>query len=249
MKYLFILLFCSLNIYGADKVYVKNNLYWMSYNLQFNLDKSLIINTLFQSRRLLPDKPNHTIYSVNIIKRFPNKWSISGGMTYFRLHLPQDLNSPVEIIPQEFRPYQYISLSNDVVGNLKFTNRILIEERFFQDIENGVLTNNYNFSLRLRLLGGFSIDFLKIHSDINNFGFYISNEILVHYGDRIVHNTFDQNRFQTGFSYKHNKNVLFKIGYLHWLQETSQFTNEGFFYLWRHSIVFSLTNSFDLFKN
>lgn len=249
MRFIFLFIFFSSNLSAIEKLFVEDNLYWLSYTLNLRFDNSTRLYSNFQTRRLIPDsKPNHTVGTMGLIKSFPNKWNISAGFTYFRLHLPQEVGTPVELVPQEFRPYQYISLNNDVVGKLKFTNRIMLEERFFQDIDNGELTNNYNFSLRLRLLGRFYIDFLKINSDVDNFGFYISNEILVHYGHRIIFNTFDQNRFQAGFSYKHNKNLHFNLGYLHWFQETSEFTNEGFFYLWRHTAVFGVTNNFNLFK-
>ena len=161
--------------------------------------------------------------------------------------MPQTKNTPIEIVPQEFRPNQYLIISNNLTEKLKYSNRILLEERFFQTIEDNKLTDNYNFSLRFRFLTQFNYDLLKINSDKFNFGLYLSDELLIHYGKNIVFNVFDQNRFQIGFFYNYNKNVSVQLGYMQWFQETNNFTNESFFYISRNTLVFSLTNNFDLY--
>lgn len=249
MKYLILFLFFSSFSYSLEKEFIKDNQYCIYYTLNLNLSEQSQIQAYYQSRRLIPDKSNHDQFNVSYIYNFSNKVKVGTGFMYFLLHLPQTKGTPIEIVPQEFRPHQFIIISNNLTDKIKFQNRILLEERFFQTIENNELTDNYNFSLRLRLLSQFTFDLFKLNSEKENIGLYLSNEILVHYGKNIVFNIFDQNRFQTGVYYNYNKNLSLKLGYMHWFQETNNFTNESFFYISRNAVVLSITNNFDLFDN
>lgn len=247
MKYLFIFLLFVSYSYSLEKEFIKDNQYGLYYTLNLNISENTQLTTYYQTRRLLPDKSNHDQFDISISYKLENNIKIGAGFTYFLLHLPQTKNTPIEIVPQEFRPNQYLIISNNLTEKLKYSNRILLEERFFQTIEDNKLTDNYNFSLRFRFLTQFNYDLLKINSDKFNFGLYLSDELLIHYGKNIVFNVFDQNRFQIGFFYNYNKNVSVQLGYMQWFQETNNFTNESFFYISRNTLVFSLTNNFDLY--
>ncbi len=246
MQILFIFFLFTFTSKSLEKQYTYDKQYCIYYTINMNLDDNSQLQAYYQTRRLIPDKSNHDQFNLAYIYKINQNVKVGTGFTYFLLHLPQSEGTPIEIIPQEFRPNQFISFSNMITDKLKFQNRILIEERFFQAIENNKLTDKYNFSIRLRLLGQFTYDLFKIYSENENFGVYISDEILVHFGSKIIFNTFDQNRFQTGIYYNPNKMFNLKLGYMHWFQETNKFTNETFHYLSRNAIVFSISNNFDL---
>jgi hypothetical protein len=161
--------------------------------------------------------------------------------------LPQTINTPVDLVPHEHRPYQQIIRSTKISDDLSLTTRFQIEERFFQKIENNELTSDYNFFVRFRFKAGLNYNLFRFFSEKKNIGLYINNETHVQTGKEVVYNTFDQNRFQAGIFYKINDNFKLNFGYLHWYQETNQFIDNEYLYLSRNIIVLNLFNTFDLF--
>jgi len=247
MKYIILFLLITFSAHSQEKKIIKNDLYWLIYNLDLNLTNKYTFFASYDHRRLIPEKPNQNHTVLLFTYKLNDEWKVGVGYTFFELFLPQSINTPVELVPHEHRPFQQLIRTTKLTDDLTLSTRFQIEQRFFQRIENNKLTDENNFFVRFRFRAGLNYNLLRIFSEKKNIGLYINNETHVQIGKEIVYNTFDQNRFQFGMSYKINDNFKVNIGYLHWYQETNQFIDNEYLYLSRNILVLNLTNTFKLY--
>ena len=110
----------------------------------------------------------------------------------------------------EKRIYQQL-LWRSVNGRAKFLQRIRNEQRWHEVLNPDGSVNRIRFSNRVRFLFSASI---KIFEDEKRPRLVLSDEILFHFGEEIVYNTFDQNRLFVGISHRLNKNLAYDFGYM-----------------------------------
>ena len=118
------------------------------------------------------------------------------------------------------------------------------EQRFVRKAANDQLQDGYNFNYRLRYNFSFFIP-LKGKELAAHVPFVaIMDEVFLNFGERIVYNTFDQNRFFAGFGYMFTSHLNAQLGYMHVFQQESSGTS----YWSTHAIRFFVFHTLDFRK-
>lgn len=115
----------------------------------------------------------------------------------------------------ENRIYQQFQL-NTKSGEVGIIQRLRNEQRWQEKIENDEVISDVRFTNRIRYMISFSI---PVFEKENLPVFVLSDEIMVHFGDEVVYNTFEQNRFFAGIKQKINPNWSFDFGYMNGYQQ------------------------------
>ncbi len=119
------------------------------------------------------------------------------------------------------------------------------EQRFVRKIANDELQDGYNFNYRLRYNISFFVP-LKGKELAAKVPFaVIIDEVFLNFGERIVYNTFDQNRFFTGIGYMFTPRLNAQLGYMHVFQQESS----GNSYWSTHAIRLFVFHTLDLRKS
>ena len=115
----------------------------------------------------------------------------------------------------EKRIYQQF-LWRSVNGRTRFLQRIRNEQRWHEVLDPDGSVNRIRFSNRVRFLFSAAI---KVFEDEKKPRLVLSDEILFHFGEEIIYNTFDQNRLFIGMTHRLNKQWSFDFGYMAVLQQ------------------------------
>lgn len=115
----------------------------------------------------------------------------------------------------ENRIYQQVQWSSKT-GNVKMLQRIRNEQRWQEKIINNEETGENRFSNRVRYLLSFEIPVFKKKTAPS---LVLSDELLIQFGNEMVYNTFDQNRFFIGIKQSINPKWSYDFGYMNVYQQ------------------------------
>ncbi len=133
---------------------------------------------------------------------------------------------------------------NQKYSSLTTLQWLRFEQRFVRKIAADELQDGYNFNYRLRYNISFFIP-LKGKELAAKVPFAaIIDEVFLNFGERIVYNTFDQNRFFAGIGYMFTSHLNAQLGYMHVFQQESSGTS----YWSTHAIRFFVFHTLDLRK-
>lgn len=141
----------------------------------------------------------------------------------------------------EHRPWQQIWWNQKYSG---FTTLqwIRTEQRFNERIVNDEKQDGYNYNFRVRYNYSFFIP-LKGKEMLPRTPFVaLINEVFLNFGDRVIYNTFDQNRFFAGLGYQFTSHLNVQCGYMNIYQQETSGNN----YLSTHAVRLFLFHSLDL---
>jgi hypothetical protein len=191
--------------------YKKDNMVWIGYYNNFFISKKWSINSDVQFRtKNWIQTPSQALVGSGLAYSVNKNISLTGGLAHFRYYV----NSSVT--RGEWRPYEELSLKMET-GKIQITNRLRIEERFDQPLENSEPVNNYRFNYRYR----HKID-IQFPSFTNKRTVYLStgNELMLNSGKNITR-AFDQNRTYAAFNFEYSRRLLFQVQYMFILQASS----------------------------
>jgi hypothetical protein len=163
---------------------------------------------------------------------------LMGGYTYANRYNPETPRVP------EHRPWQQLQLI-DPRNAFVLTHALRTEQRFRGIVENGVLSDRYNFNWRFRY--GISLTLpLRGREVVAKTPFLlISTEIMANAGKSIRYNRFDQYRIFGGFGYQFTPELSANLGHLFILQHQDRPSG----YLHVHTIRLYVIHNLDLRKN
>lgn len=115
----------------------------------------------------------------------------------------------------ENRIYQQAQLTTNV-GKVSILQRIRNEQRWQEKIVNDESTGENRFTNRVRYLVSFNIPVFKKKTAPL---LVVSDEILIHFGQEVIYNTFDQNRLFVGIRQAINPKLSFDFGYMNVYQQ------------------------------
>jgi len=132
-------------------------------------------------------------------------------------HFPGD-NHP-DISQPEHRIWQQIQWHTKY-PRIRLMQYARLEERYRRKIKDSdELAEGYNFNYRFRYNFLFSAAIGKKAFAPGTFAFVLNDEIHVNFGEEIVYNYFDQNRFFLGFNYQTTATDNLQLGYLNIFQQ------------------------------
>jgi len=211
---IFLLILC-LSAKAQDKKEINNQVqFWTSINSTWRFSDHWGAMGDFHIRRddFIKD-PSFYFLRAGGVYWFNDKISVAGGVG--ALWLAQDAIDGGFNYAFEKRIYEQL-LWRSVNGRAKFLQRIRIEQRWHEVLNSDGSVNRVRFSNRFRFLFSASI---RIFEDEKRPRLVLADEILFHFGNEIVYNTFDQNRFFIGISDRLNKDWTFDFGYMPILQQ------------------------------
>lgn len=232
------LLFFLLPVSAQKKVRHQQQLWYGYYNsLTFN-EKWSVKSEIQERHFINPTAQHQLLFRADLEYKFVENWNVLFGGAFF-LQSPNDPNSESDLMVPELRPN--IGFNNkQQYSFLSVCHRYKAEARFFHDIENGELTGGYRFSnFRFRYQLGFDIPLLKEKIILK-----LKDEIMLNVGNKIVKNTFDQNRIYLGVNYVLNPSFSVEAGYMNWFQQQKSSVD----YYNRNIIRFSLYHNLILKK-
>lgn len=115
----------------------------------------------------------------------------------------------------EHRLYQQ-AIFTTKLGSTNLLQRVRNEQRWQQIILDDKPTGNWRFTNRVRYLVSVTIPVSKndwIPKPV------VAEEVLFHFGEPVVYNTFDQNRLFLGIRQKLSQNLNFDVGYMNVYQQ------------------------------
>lgn len=115
----------------------------------------------------------------------------------------------------ENRFYEQVQL-NTVAGKVGIVQRIRNEQRWQEKIVDDQETDEARFTDRVRYLVGFNI---PVFSKKTLPLLVVSDEILLQFGNEVIYNTFDQNRFFVGIKQIIDPKWSFDFGYMNVYQQ------------------------------
>lgn len=132
-------------------------------------------------------------------------------------HFPAEGN---ETSRPEHRAWQQIWWNQKYSG-LTTTQWLRFEQRFNRKIANDQLEEGYNFNYRLRYNLSFFIPLNRKEIIAKTPFVAIANEVFLNFGEKIVYNTFDQNRFFAGVGYQFTSHLNAQLGWMNVFQQES----------------------------
>lgn len=188
--------------------------FWTSINSTWRLSDHWGVMGDFHIRRnnFLKD-PNFYFLRAGGVYWFNDKMSVAGGAAALWYANPAEDGGWNYSL--EKRLYQQL-LWRSVNGKAKFLQRVRNEQRWHEVLNPDGSVNRVRFSNRVRFLFSASIQVFK---DETKPRLVLADEILFHFGNEIVYNTFDQNRFFVGINHRINKDWTFDFGYMPVLQQ------------------------------
>nr|WP_315196211.1 DUF2490 domain-containing protein [uncultured Flavobacterium sp.] len=211
-----LLLLCFIADAQTEKNIDHQSLLWTRYYNQLTINDKWSIHTEFDNRVFIsPFEENLFLIRMHGRYKVNKDVDFGAGVSYFSVATQVPENTKDFRIP-EYRIQQDISWKHEY-GNITLGQRFQVEERFFHNANNeGLLPGTtFNWRFRYRLMGEFPCwkkesQYLKA---------IVYDEIMINAGEKIVSNTFDQNRIYAALQYGVNKNIALELGYLNSFQQ------------------------------
>lgn len=214
---------------------------WYRYQNKILFSDKWEWHSHIDNRRVLSaDHLTHSwVFRTQPFFNISSKFSISQGYAFFLQSL-NELDKENTLMVPEQRPFQEILIKNDL-GKTAIRHRYRLEERFIRK-HNGVnLTEGYRFNWRLRYQFQLQRSLFRLQED-KFVHLRLADEIMVNFGEQIIYNTFDQNRFSAAFIINLHSNFDFEAGYSHWFQQRP----DGASFINRHIFRVSIFHNIDL---
>jgi hypothetical protein len=206
---------CVLNAQTEKKI-DNQSLLWTRYYNQLDLNKKWSIHSEIENRIFLnPMVENLFVARVQGRYKLSEQVVMGSGIAYFSV-ATQDPNINLGFNKPEYRIQQDITLKQNF-GKIFLNHRYQIEERFFQNFNNQGLVSGTTFAFRFRYRIQGEYDFWKAENQYLRTIVY--DEIMINGGNKIVKNTFDQNRIYAGLQYGINPKLAVEMGYMNSFQQ------------------------------
>jgi hypothetical protein len=186
---------------------------WVSVNTVTKFNEHWGIIADFHERWDDFFKDNDFYFVRGGIGYYPNsKVSFAGGYTH-TWKAPSIPNWST--YSNENRIYQQFQI-NVKLGNVAVSHRLRNEQIWQEKVINDIVLDDIRFTDRVRYAISFTIPvFNKSTLPV----LVLSEEIMVHFGDEVVYNTFDQNRFFVGIKQSLNSHWSYDFGYMNIYQQ------------------------------
>jgi hypothetical protein len=238
-----LLIILSFNVvWSQSKVIHSREQLWLGYFNQTRLSNrvGLWLDVHYRMTDNFIERPFQFLFRPAVSYYIKNNLRLQAGYTYVA-HFPAE---GMETTRPEHRGWQQIWWRQEFQG-LTTLQWLRLEERFNRKIENDELQPGYNFNYRLRYNLSFFIPLKGKSLEPKTPFVAIIDELFINFGERIVYNTFDQNRFFVGIGYQFNPHLNVQAGYMNIFQQEAS----GNSYWSTHAFRLFVFHSIDLRNN
>lgn len=224
----------------SQKSVTRSDQAWFSYLVQPRISRHW--GLWFDAHYRLSDfvrNPSQIILRPAITYLFTDNLRLNAGYAYV---LSYPLGDYETVLP-EHRPWQQIWY-RQTHGRVQILQYLRLEERFRRTLENEMVSDDFTFNWRLRY--NLSLSIPLNHAEIAPGTVFASvfDELFLNFGENIVFNTFDQNRFFMGAGYQFTPQFNLQLGYQHVYQQLGT----GYQYLSIHSFRMLAVHNLDFRK-
>jgi hypothetical protein len=200
----------------TEKNVDKQSLVWARYYNQLELNKKWSVHTEIDNRIFVnPVIQNTFVSRVQVRDKITDKVELGAGFAYFSVATQNPEVKTGFHIP-EYRGQQDVTI-RQTLGKLNLTHRYQLEERFVHNTCKLMLQDGTTFYLRFRYrIQG---DFFFWKKDQQYLKGIVYDEIMINGGNKIIKNTFDQNRVYAAVQLGVSPAVALELGYLNSFQE------------------------------
>ncbi|WP_026708315.1 DUF2490 domain-containing protein [Flavobacterium frigidarium] len=234
VKFLLGVLLFSIGIQAqTEKNADKQSLLWFRYYNQLELNNKWSVHTEIDNRIFInPVTQNTFVSRLQLRDKITDKVELGAGFAYFSV-ATQDPEVKTGFHIPEYRLQQDATVKQ-TLGKVYLTHRYMIEERFVHNASKIMLEDGTTFYLRFRYRIQGDYTFWK--KEKHYLKGILSDEIMINGGNKIIKNTFDQNRIYAAVQVGVSPAIALELGYLNSFQERSN----GVDYFNRDIIRFSL---------
>ncbi|WP_245712045.1 DUF2490 domain-containing protein [Flavobacterium gillisiae] len=220
MKFLKIVLGVFLFSIGVkaqtEKNVDKQSLLWTRYYNQLELNSKWSVHTEVDNRIFTnPVTQNTFVSRVQVRDKVTDKVELGAGFAYFSV-ATQDPEVKNGFHIPEYRMQQDATVKQ-VLGKVNLTHRYMIEERYIHKSTTTGLVDGTAFYLRFRYRLQGDYTFWKKEKQYLKGILY--DEIMINGGNKIIKNTFDQNRVYAAVQVGVSPAIALELGYLNSFQE------------------------------
>lgn len=203
--FLFIFFVCVLH--AQPKTIKTSNLVWLGDFSKITLNKNWSVYFDCGLRRTeWLNKWSQVLVRPGITYNLKENLSITTGFAWFS-HFSGSLAR------NELRGWQQL-LWTENYGRLKLSQRLRVEQRFNQAVENDRTTDVYKYNTRYRYQLSVQLPLNKGSIQDKTWYLVLSDEAMINSGREIVYNFFDQNRAAAGIGYKWNEKLNVSLSYM-----------------------------------
>ncbi len=191
---------------------------WLGYFNQTRFTDKLGAWTDLQLRTKddFVNKFSQSIVRVGLTYYVTDATKLTVGYAYIS-HYPADAHK--KITQPEHRPWQQVQWHTKY-GKKRMMQWFRLEERFRRKIQNdSTLADGYNFNFRLRYNFFYDVPLTPGGIKPGAISFVVNDEVHINFGEQIVSNYFDQNRFFLGFKYQLSELDNLQLGYMNVFQQ------------------------------
>lgn len=214
----------SLSLGKAQQKTVQNNQIWIGYMTSTKISEHY---SLWNDAHYVPE--SFAIIRTGVTRSIFNNGGITAGYAFLKL----PVSPHTRLVRTEHRPWAQIQLTTPLASGWSASQRIRYDARFRQHIEDGELSDGYNFNHRIRFLFSIRKNIGKSTSSGVQPYIAFSNETLLNFGKEITYNTFDQNRASLSFGIQKNQ-VQYQVGFMNRFVQTgpTRYTSNQTIVLW-----------------
>jgi Protein of unknown function (DUF2490) len=211
---------------AQNKTVTHENQQWIQYYDETKLNKNwtLLADASFRWRDGFSENAQF-IARTGLGYSIKENLRISAGFAYSSFYTQDTLNRV------EYRPHQEILL-RDNFNKIRINQRIRVEERFFNPLNNP--NNTFNFRFRYQIMVSLPLFKLSKSNPDSMFLLNVGDEIFINAGKETPTQTFDQNRFVVSPVFQLNKNLSISPTW------NSQYASTATSGTYRHTNVFWL---------
>lgn len=215
---LLLFVFSSCIVYAQEKQTQNINQVWLGYfnQTRFSNKWGMWADLHLRTKEDFFTDLSQAIVRLGLTYYLKDDVKLTAGYAYVN-HFPAENHK--EVSQPEHRPWQQLQWHTRY-NKLRLMQWFRLEERYRRKIENDEeLADGYNFNFRIRynLFSSFALS--KKHFEAGTFSFVLNDEVMINFGEEIVYNYFDQNRFFAGFVYHINKHDNLQFGYMNLFQQ------------------------------
>jgi hypothetical protein len=197
--------------FTQDKNVITSEQTWLAYFNQTRLtNKSgLWLDVHFRFTDDFAERMSQDIFRLGYVYYLHDNVRLSAGYAFTTLFSGEDEVPNLN----EHRPWQQIQWF-DKKQHFNMMQYLRLEQRFKQQIVDGQVSDDYQFNSRIRYNMSFTIPLKHGGVQPKTPFIFVSDEVMINFGEEIINNYFDQNRFFVGFGYQFTNSLNAHLGYL-----------------------------------
>lgn len=213
-RFLFIIVlgvYASTPVLGQPKNVVENEQTWFGYfnQTRFTNRSGLWFDGHIRLTDNFAERVNQGIVRAAYVYYLHDNVRLAAGYGYIANFSGDDAVPNLN----EHRPWQQLQWF-DKKPYFNMMQYLRLEQRFREHLVDGKVADDYQRSQRVRYSMAFTIPLRAGGVQPKTPFVFVSDELMVNVGKKVVNNYFDQNRFFMGFGYQFTKGLNAHLGYL-----------------------------------